>query len=161
MKLIRRKQSKPPARKALDIVALVARALMAQRVARKAVKHGARGYRWARRLPYLLGGAAIVAAIAKLRSRSGGGSQANQPYQPPAPVTSSTAPTPAPTPASPAAAETSPPPPEAPEAPVSPELNAEGPEAAAPPELAGATDDGAPSTEAMLEVEATDADKDT
>ena len=159
MKLIRRKQSKPPARKALDILALVARALMAQRVARKVVKHGARGYRWTRRLPYLLGGAAIVAVIAKLRGRSSGGAQVDQPYQPPAPVSSSTAaaPAPAPTPASPAAAESAPPPPDAPEAPEDPDVAA-----------AVATADGAPATEPALDVEAPNeatppapADKDT
>ena len=51
MSLIRRKPEKKPHDQGLKAVALMARALVAQRLARKAYK----GYKWTRRLPYIAG----------------------------------------------------------------------------------------------------------
>jgi hypothetical protein len=125
MKLIRKDKPKPPAHRAVDVVRLAVRGLVAQRVARKAF----RGYKWARRIPYLLGAAALAGALAKLLGRRRGGATAQEPYQPPAPVSSSATST--------ATSAAAPPAPEAPEA----------PEAPASPEVAAAVTDGAPGPE--------------
>jgi hypothetical protein len=116
MKLIRRKKSTPPAQKAVNVVRLAAKGLVLQRIARKGVRRAAWGYRWTRRIPYLLGGAAAAAALSKLLGRK---KEAPLPAQAPPP----------------------PEPPRKPEAPTS-------------PEVAATTDDGAPSTEPELDVEA-------
>jgi hypothetical protein len=74
MKLIApRKQKKTkPHDYGLQSVALLVRALIAQRVARKAYK----GYKWTRRLPFIAAGAAGAAVIAfvvrKVMQKSGG-----------------------------------------------------------------------------------------
>ena len=87
MSLIGRKKDKKRHDDGLRAFALLLRALVAQRVARKAYK----GYRWTRRLPYLLGGAAIVAFVArKTQQKTGGASDAG--YAPSAPAPSTTVP---------------------------------------------------------------------
>jgi len=85
MSLIRRKPEKKPHDHGLRAVALLARGLMAQRVARKAYT----GYKWTRRIPFLLGGAAIAAVVAGLlkRKSDAGGTTPSTP----APSTTSTA----------------------------------------------------------------------
>jgi hypothetical protein len=158
MNLIRRRKPKTPLQQGVDIVRLTVRALVAQRLARRAVHH----YKFARRLPYLIGGAVALAVLAKvLKSR--GDAPAQEPFQPPAPVTSST------TSPAPAASSATGPPPAAPEAPASPAVadtvdngapTPGGPELGGPggpppgeapaPELST----GEPATEPELEVEA-------
>jgi hypothetical protein len=93
MKLIpRRKQEPTTLEKALSIISKVIQALAAVRVARGAW----RGYLWARRLPLLLAGTAIIAFVARrIRGRSG-----STPAAPP-PAPSSSVPTPPPAPATP------------------------------------------------------------
>ena len=94
MKLIpRRKKDPTTLEKALAIVSKVFQALAAVRMARGALK----GYRFAKRLPLLLGGAvAAVFAARKLRGGSGPDGAAA-----PAPSTSSAVPTPPPAPSTP------------------------------------------------------------
>jgi len=99
MSLIRRKPEKKPHDHGLRAVALLARALVAQRVARKAYK----GYKWTRRLPFIVGGAGIVAVAAffarKAQQKSGGSSDAGST---PAPASTTTSPgAPASTPSTP------------------------------------------------------------
>ena len=70
MSLIRRKPEKKPHDHGLKAVGLVVRALVAQRLARKAYK----GYKWTRRLPFIVGGTAIVAfLLGRLQKRRSGG----------------------------------------------------------------------------------------
>src|SRR4051794_32694341 len=96
MKLIRRKKDPTPVQEALRFVKLSVRALVAARMARNSLKH----YRRVRRLPLLLGGAAILALVAKLlKGRGGSERPAPQPGTPPA---SSPPPAPAPAASSPA-----------------------------------------------------------
>jgi hypothetical protein len=77
MSLIRRKPEKKPHDHGLKAVALVVRALVAQRLARKAYK----GYKWTRRLPFIVGGTAIVAFLLGLllKKRSSGGADQSAP----------------------------------------------------------------------------------
>jgi hypothetical protein len=90
-----RKQSKPKHDRALVIVRLLTRALVAQRVARKAHK----GYKWTRRMPYILAGGAIAALVARTALQRGQSSTPEQAgFTPPTPAT--------PSPAAPAAAST-------------------------------------------------------
>ena len=107
MKLLRRKPPEPnAAQKALSVVKLAARGLAVQRIARNAF--GA--YKFARRLPMLIGGAVVaVFALKKLR---GSGNDAGPetwtapPSTPPAPIQTAPAaatPTPPPAPETPAA----------------------------------------------------------
>jgi hypothetical protein len=122
MTLIRRRQSKHPVQKALDLVRLAVRGIVAVRVARNAHKT----YKFARRLPLLLGGAAIAVLVA--RKLRGGKDSEPVTYESPPPA----APRPASAPAAQAPAPASEP-------------------AAAPtptPESAG---DGAPSPAALSE----------
>jgi hypothetical protein len=69
MKLIRRKKQPTPLQQALGYAKLGVRGLVVVRVARNAFKT----YKFAQKLPFILGGAAIAAFIAK-KARSGGGS---------------------------------------------------------------------------------------
>jgi hypothetical protein len=109
MKLIgKKKRSKLPHERGLGWVSLVLKALVAQRVARKAHK----GYKWTRRLPYLVAGGAVVAFVAR-KVAGGGKSPAEAGFTPPTPAPSvpstptptgsPTAVTPAPTAAAPEA----------------------------------------------------------
>ena len=69
MSLIRRTPDKKPHDHGLKALALLLRALVAQRVARKAY----RGYKWSKRLPFIVGGTAIVAfLLGRLQKRRGG-----------------------------------------------------------------------------------------
>jgi hypothetical protein len=101
MKLLRRKPPEPnAAQKALSVVKLAARGLVVQRVARNAF--GA--YKFARRLPMLIGGAVVaVFALKKLR---GSGDDAGPETWTAPPST----PAPAPIQTAPAAATPTPPP---------------------------------------------------
>jgi hypothetical protein len=131
MKLIRRKKDDDhKGVKAVKAVRLAVRGLVAQRVARKAVKHGRRGYKWGRRAPYILGGAAVAAGAAKVLGKTKDSGPAQQPYSPPAPVSNSTTPT------------------------TTPAHAPDRPEAPATAEVAAAASDGAPATEPALDVEA-------
>jgi hypothetical protein len=103
MKLIRRKQEPHATQKAANAVRLAAKGLAMQRVARKGAKHAQRGYKWTRRLPYLLGGAVVVGGAAKLMGRKKEAPAPQKSYPPPAPA---------------------PEPPRKPEAPTSPEVAA-------------------------------------
>lgn len=98
MKLVRRRRAPNPAQRAYKIFRLALRGLVAQRVARRAFKT----YRFARRLPLLIGGGAI--AFLLLRKLRGGNSQATPsepwtapPVTPPAPIQTAGSGTPAPT----------------------------------------------------------------
>ena len=76
MSLIRKKQDKKPHEHGLRAFALLLRALVAQRVARKAY----RGYRWTRRLPFIAAGAAVIAfVVRKTQQKTGGASDAGAP----------------------------------------------------------------------------------
>ena len=90
MKLIRRKPQPTPAQQALGIVSKVVRGLAAVRVARSA--YGT--YKFARRLPLLLGGLGVVAGGVLLARKLKGGGDGPQveTWSPP----SSSAPAPAP-----------------------------------------------------------------
>lgn len=87
MKLIRRKKQPTPLERALGFVKLGVRGLVVVRVARNALKT----YRFARRLPLLLGGGAVAALV--LRKVRGGGSAQPETFQataPPAPKPAAT-----------------------------------------------------------------------
>jgi hypothetical protein len=103
MKLIRRKQEPHATQKAANAARLAAKGLMMQRVARKGARRAAKGYKWTRRLPYLLGGAVVVGGAAKLMGRKKEAPAPQKSYPPPAPA---------------------PEPPRKPEAPTSPEVAA-------------------------------------
>lgn len=92
MKLIRRKRKPTPAQKALDIARTGVRGLVAVRLARSAFKT----YRFARRLPLLIGLGAVGAVIA--RKLRGGGDAQTETWSPATPGTPATtgAPSPAP-----------------------------------------------------------------
>jgi len=90
MKLLRRRKSPSPAQRGYKIFRLALRGLVAQRVARKAFK----GYKFARRLPLLIGIGAIGYLL--LRTLRGSGTQATPsdtwsapPVTPPAPIQTS------------------------------------------------------------------------
>lgn len=85
MKLIpRRKKDPTTLEKSLTIVSKVFQALAAVRMARGALK----GYRFAKRLPLLVGGAvAAVFAAKKLRGGSEPSTSSSMPTPPPAPST--------------------------------------------------------------------------
>jgi hypothetical protein len=126
MKLIGRRKSKTPVQQVLDYLRLALRALVAARVARTALK----GYRFARRVPYLIAAGAVIAVAVKLLR---GKREQETTYEPPAPVTSATSPTTAP-PAPEAAATAAAPAGGVSEAPASPGSTAgAGPEAPTPP----------------------------
>ena len=101
MKLISRKKKPTPVQKALGFVKLGVRGLVLVRVARNAFKT----YKFARRLPLILGGGAVVALVLK-KLRGGGDAQpAAQTWQPtPATTTPAASPPAAPAPSTPAAA---------------------------------------------------------
>lgn len=70
MKLIRRRRSPAPPEKAFNVVKLALRGLAVQRIARNAFK----AYKLVRRLPVIIGGAAVAAfALKKLRGSGDGG----------------------------------------------------------------------------------------
>ena len=94
MKLIPRRKKQPTTlEKSLAIFSKVFQALAAVRLARGALK----GYRFAKRIPLLLGGAAVAAFAAK-KLREGSGT-------PDAPAPSSSMPTPPPAPSKPGATD--------------------------------------------------------
>ena len=87
MSLIRRKKTTKPHEHGLRGLALVLKALVAQRVVRKAYK----GYKWTRRLPFIAAAAAIVAfVVRKTQQKTGGASDAG--FTQPSPSTSSSPP---------------------------------------------------------------------
>ena len=92
MKLIRRRKSKHPVQKALDVVRLAVRGIIAVRVARNAHKT----YKFARRLPLLLVGAGI--AVLVVRKLRGGGDSEPVSYESPPSAAPRPTPTPTPTP---------------------------------------------------------------
>lgn len=70
MKLISRRKSPSPPQKAFNVVKLALRGLAVQRIARNAFK----AYKLVRRLPVIIGGAAVAAfALKKLRGSGDGG----------------------------------------------------------------------------------------
>ena len=90
MKLIGRRKKQSVPGQALGYVALAPKALAAQRIARKAHT----GYKWTRRLPFIVAGWAILAFIVRKVTQSrGGGTDAG--FTPP--PTTTTTPSPAPT----------------------------------------------------------------
>ena len=78
-----RKKSKTVLEQALGYVSLVLKALVAQRVARKAYT----GYKWLRRLPLILAVGAVVALVLRKKAQSGGSSSADAGFTPPATTT--------------------------------------------------------------------------
>ena len=94
MKLIGRRKKKSPFEQGFAVLRLALNGLAAQRVARSAYK----GYKWTRRLPLLLAGAAIVAFIVRKATQSSGEPPEDAGYTPPAPPPSAPIPsTPTPT----------------------------------------------------------------
>ena len=97
----RRKTSKTVLEQVLGYFKLVLKALVAQRVARKAYK----GYKWLRRLPFIIAGAAIVAFVLRKKQQRGGsgsgsGATATTPSHPSTTTTAAASP-PATTPSTP------------------------------------------------------------
>jgi hypothetical protein len=92
MKLIRRKPKPTPAQQALGVVSKVVRGLAAVRVARSA--YGT--YRFARRLPLVLGGLGVVAGgvVLARKLKGGSGEPQTETWAPPAAATTSAAPVP-------------------------------------------------------------------
>ena len=78
MKLIRRKKEPTPVEQALAYVKLAVRGLAAVRIARASFKT----YKFARKLPFILGGAAIAALVLK-KKRGGGGDTSEAQWTPP------------------------------------------------------------------------------